>query len=315
MDDVERVYLSRLRAARARRRKAVFLAQREEEERSRGTSSDGCDEEDGEKEELIEKSLPASSPSTTPSYTPVIVLLLIIAALAVGGGVYYLFFRTDGASTTASTGIDSSKTSSAEPDFSSPSQKITNSASTLFSSLSHATNSPSTTTSSSVSPTSSSSMSGELDQSTLVSLGISTFLGNNTGGIASWYRTDSGTDSTNGRSWCEFPYDDTVPGFAPSVGTMLSSFNDDEAKAKEAFCGLEANVYSPKTGQTVTLYIADGFDDTWVLTPASIDVIYGSFELVYGSSTNDKNNVAKDVSWVLTGGRDDRFTYKGVGVG
>lgn len=64
------------------------------------------------------------------------------------------------------------------------------------------------------------------------------------------------------------------------------------------------------------------------------------FELLYGSTTDDKNDVVKEVSWVLTGDREDksrrapharpaeraspltatscavrRYTYKGVGVG
>lgn len=170
-----------------------------------------------------------------------------------------------------------------------------------------------------------------------------------------------------GRSWCEFPCasasalrppfflslsslalarrlpvthpdilyclshtdDDSVPGFAPSLKTMLSSFSGDAQAAKTGFCGLWADVYSPKTGSTTKLMIADAFDDTcaahsalppvpapssrppprnsWVLTPASIDVIYGSFSVLFGSSTDDKKDVVKDVSWTLTGGRDDRF--------
>ncbi|GAA5967643.1 hypothetical protein JCM11641_005721 [Rhodosporidiobolus odoratus] len=158
------------------------------------------------------------------------------------------------------------------------------------------------------SSSSSSTSSGDGDQSALTAMGISTFLGNNTGGIASWYNTDASSDSTNGRSWCEFPYDNTVPGFAPSLKTMLASFNQDSAAAKTGFCGLEAQVYSPKTGTTTTLIIADAFDDTWVLTPASIDVIKGSFAAVFGSDTDNKQDVAKDVSWVLTGNRNDNPT-------
>lgn len=57
---------------------------------------------------------------------------------------------------------------------------------------------------------------------------------------------------------------------------MLASFDGDSAAAKKAFCGLYAQVYSPTTDQTVALMIADAFDDKWVRTPASIDVIYGS---------------------------------------
>lgn len=70
--------------------------------------------------------------------------------------------------------------------------------------------------------------------------------------------------------------DDSVPGFAPSFATMLASFDQDSVAAKRAFCGLEAEVYSPRTGKTVTLYIADAFDDKWVRTLSSIDVMYDS---------------------------------------
>ncbi|GJN90946.1 hypothetical protein Rhopal_003960-T1 [Rhodotorula paludigena] len=102
--------------------------------------------------------------------------------------------------------------------------------------------------------------------------------------------------------------DDSVPGFAPSLKTMLSSFGNDAAKAKEGFCGLEARVYSPKTDKTLTMYIADAFDDT-------IDVIYDSFAEIFGSTTDNKDDVVKECWWELTGGREEKYTYKGVGVG
>lgn len=57
---------------------------------------------------------------------------------------------------------------------------------------------------------------------------------------------------------------------------MLASFDQDSVAAKRAFCGLEAEAYSLRTGKTVTLYIADAFDDKWVRTPSSIDVMYDS---------------------------------------
>lgn len=154
----------------------------------------------------------------------------------------------------------------------------------------------------------------------LEALGISTFLGNNTGAIASWYRTENPGDHTNGercvvfvyemialltrfwlkqgdlgvnfhvrRSWCPPAGgherlltelrgidNNSMPGFAPSLKTMLASFDQNATAAKIAFCGLEARVYSPVTQNMTKLYIADAFDDTWVLTPASIDVIKGS---------------------------------------
>ncbi|GAA5939527.1 hypothetical protein JCM10213_009116 [Rhodosporidiobolus nylandii] len=160
------------------------------------------------------------------------------------------------------------------------------------------TASPSSTSLSS--PSSSSSA-----QSALEALGIGTFLGNNSGAIASWYSTDQASDDTNGTHSGEAD-DDTVPGFAPALDTMLKSFKNDAAAAKTAFCGLEADVYSPATGTTTTLILADAFDPKWVRTPASIDVIRGSFPKLFGRSTDDKNDVAKECWWVLTGARDNR---------
>ncbi|KAJ8294364.1 hypothetical protein OF846_002893 [Rhodotorula toruloides] len=166
---------------------------------------------------------------------------------------------------------------------------------------------PPTTSTPSATAATSASTSSSVDQSKLKALGISTFLGNLTGAIASWYHTDSTTDSTND--------DDSIPGFAPSLKTMLSSFNGDATAAKKGFCGLKATVYSPKTGRLIPMIIADAFDDKWVRTPNSIDVIYGSFAELFGSATDNKDDVVKDVWWMLTGERDDKFTYKGVGVG
>ncbi|GEM10022.1 hypothetical protein Rt10032_c09g4039 [Rhodotorula toruloides] len=174
------------------------------------------------------------------------------------------------------------------------------------------------------------SSSTSVDQSKLKALGISTFLGNLTGGIASWYHTDSSTDSTNGKcllstltsladkSTLQAVRDnDSVPGFAPSLKTMLSSFAGDAPAAKKAFCGLKATVHSPKTGKQVSMIIADAFDDNWNLLLSalfaagpSIDS-HSQFSELFGSTTNNKDDVVKDVWWMLTGGRDE----KGAGVG
>lgn len=65
-------------------------------------------------------------------------------------------------------------------------------------------NASSSRPSSAASPTSASasseSASSDAGQASLKAQGISTFLGNNTGAIASWYHTDASTDSTNGAS-------------------------------------------------------------------------------------------------------------------
>lgn len=143
-------------------------------------------------------------------------------------------------------------------------------------------------------------------------LGINAFLGDNTGAIASWFHTDASSDSTNGRSWCEFPYTDSTPGFAPSVGRMINNFGGNQAAAKQAFCGLEATFTTPD-GKSATLFLVDGFDDTWVRTPSSIDVVYNAFAQLWGSVTSDKNNVVQNVQWQFTGNRNPKYTYKGQG--
>ncbi|ORY73063.1 hypothetical protein BCR35DRAFT_333787 [Leucosporidium creatinivorum] len=134
----------------------------------------------------------------------------------------------------------------------------------------------------------------------------------NTGAIASWFDTSSSTDSTNGNSWCWYPYDNNVSGFAPSLKTMLDAAGGDETAARKMWCGLEATVTTPD-GRTSTLYIADAFDDTWVRTPNSIDVVHNAFNTLYGSSTNNKDDVIQNVKWQLTGRRSIKYKYDGAG--
>lgn len=90
---------------------------------------------------------------------------------------------------------------------------------------------------------------------------------------------------------------------------MLNNFGGDYEAAAKAYCGLEAIVTTPD-GKTATLYIADGFDDTWVRTPASIDVIYDSFAQLYGSTTSNKNDVVQGATWKLTGNRNSKYAFK-----
>ena len=137
-------------------------------------------------------------------------------------------------------------------------------------------------------------------------------------------QADNDATQTNGHSWCLFPYSvlahdlhhthltihyslthtpsyflaslqDATPGFAPSLATMLAAAGGSADKARELFCGLEAVVTSA-SGEKLTLYIADAFDDTWVRTPSSIDVIHPFFNTLYGKATNDKDDVLKKVS-------------------
>ncbi|GAA5933398.1 hypothetical protein JCM3775_000678 [Rhodotorula graminis] len=147
------------------------------------------------------------------------------------------------------------------------------------------------------------------------SSGVKSFTGTNTGAIVSWYHTNSATDSTNGHSWCLYPYDDNVPGFAVSLNTMLADFNGDENAARAAYCGLGAT-FTTSNGVSQTLYIADAFDDQYVRTSTSADVIYNAFtKLNGGQQTNDKNVVLSNVSWRFTGSRNSRYAVNGAGSG
>ncbi|GAA5880301.1 hypothetical protein JCM16303_003887 [Sporobolomyces ruberrimus] len=174
---------------------------------------------------------------------------------------------------------------------------------------------PQTTTTSSAPAASASKVydsSSGSNLSLLSSAGIKSFLGTNTGAIASWYHANSGQDSTNGNSWCYYPYNDDTPGMAISVGTMIKNFGGDAMAARKAYCGLEAIVTTPD-GAEHTLYVADGFDDAWVKTPTSIDVMYNSFTKLFGRATSNKNDVLTGVTWRFTGNRNERYAFDSTG--
>ncbi|KDE03589.1 hypothetical protein MVLG_05924 [Microbotryum lychnidis-dioicae p1A1 Lamole] len=133
-------------------------------------------------------------------------------------------------------------------------------------------------------------------------------LSNNTGAIASWFRTNNSADSTNGHSWCYNPYNDSMPGFAPSYKTMVSNYGGDPIKAGEAYCGLEAIFYTPD-GRNMTLYVIDAFDDKWVKTPSSVDVVIGAFPELMGARPASKNDVIMDVKWHFTGNRSTDYIF------
>ena len=120
--------------------------------------------------------------------------------------------------------------------------------------------------------------------------------------IGSFYNTNKSGDDTNGRGWCEFQYNDQMPGFAPSVSAMAGRQQD--------YCGLEALVTDPKTGKKMLMYIVDGFVDQWLRTPRSIDIIYGAYAAIDTDPHGDKNQVIKGVQWELTGRRANEYVYK-----
>jgi len=143
--------------------------------------------------------------------------------------------------------------------------------------------------------------------------GISAFKAKPNVGLGSWYQADTGRDSTNGHSWCGFPYKDSSPLFAPSVQTMLNNFGGNYEKAATAYCGLEAVVKNPHNGKTMTLVIGDGFASEWLRSPLSIDIMYDAFGTLNGAKTNDKNVVIQNIEWTLTGKRNEQYKFKGQG--
>jgi hypothetical protein len=105
---------------------------------------------------------------------------------------------------------------------------------------------------------------------------------------------------------------DNTPGFAPSLNTMLAAANGSADLARELFCGLEATITSA-AGDKIVLYVADAFDDTWVRTPSSIDVVHPFFNTVFGKVTEDKNDVLKKAKWKWTGRRNLQYASRGAG--
>jgi hypothetical protein len=53
---------------------------------------------------------------------------------------------------------------------------------------------------------------------------------------------------------------------------MLNNFGGSTNTAGKAYCGREAKATNPANGKTALIYIVDGFDDKWVLSPGSIDL-------------------------------------------
>jgi hypothetical protein len=79
------------------------------------------------------------------------------------------------------------------------------------------------------------------------------------------------------------------------------------------YCGLEAIVTNPATGVSKTLYITDAFDHQWVRSPGSIDIMTNAFEELFGKGTRNHNDVMGEVSWRLTGNRNEKYAFGGAG--
>ncbi|GAA5844283.1 hypothetical protein JCM3766R1_002897 [Sporobolomyces carnicolor] len=207
---------------------------------------------------------------------------------------------------------DSSDDSSSSSSSSAAPAQTTTTSAAAKQTTTQAPQSTTTTTSAAAASTSKVYDSSSSNLSLLSSAGIKSFLGTNTNAIASWYHADSSQDSTNGNSWCYYPYNDDTPGFAISVGTMIANFGGDAMAARKAYCGLEAIVTTPD-GTELTLYVADGFDDAWVKTPTSIDVMYNSFTKLFGKATSNKNDVITGTTWRFTGNRNERYAFDSTG--
>ncbi|RGP81751.1 hypothetical protein FLONG3_136 [Fusarium longipes] len=134
-------------------------------------------------------------------------------------------------------------------------------------------------------------------------------------GIGSWYRASTSQDSTNGQSWCGYKYYNSDPVFAPSLkamgGATWGSNPDAWRQQTRKYCGLEAKVTDPTTGKSQLMYIGDSFDDAWVRTPASIDIMIDAYSNIHGNPNGDKNNVIKGVQWELTGRVNTKFAAPG----
>ncbi|KAI8819170.1 uncharacterized protein EV422DRAFT_621291 [Fimicolochytrium jonesii] len=137
-------------------------------------------------------------------------------------------------------------------------------------------------------------------------------------GIGSWFRANSKSDSTTGKSWCGYKYSDSTPGFAPDISQMTEWTNAVYPNAKwskyaSMYCGREAQVTDPQTGKTSLLFITDAFDHQWVRSPGSIDIHLNAWRKLKNSQTNDKNTVIKPVNWHLTGRISAQYAFKGKG--
>jgi len=147
--------------------------------------------------------------------------------------------------------------------------------------------------------------------------GVSAFHGEQSG-IGSWYRASASGDSTNGHSWCGYPYNDQSPVFAPDIQQMTNGTNPVYPNPlwktyTSIYCGLEAKVWNPANGKSMILYIGDSFDHRWVKTPGSIDIMKGVWSELAGKSATNKNDVIKGVKWELTGKKSAKYSFGGPG--
>ena len=137
-------------------------------------------------------------------------------------------------------------------------------------------------------------------------------------GMGSWFRANNPIDSTNGNSWCGYPYKDYSPVFAPDIGIMTNGTNavwpnPMWSTFATQYCGLEAKVYNPKTDTTVLLYVGDAFDSKWVVSPGSIDIMTKSYNTLARKAVTEKNEVMMGLQWQFTGQRNPQYMFHSLG--
>ncbi|KAF2031329.1 hypothetical protein EK21DRAFT_63471 [Setomelanomma holmii] len=137
-------------------------------------------------------------------------------------------------------------------------------------------------------------------------------------GIGSWYRASANQDSTNGKSYCMYQISGQWRAHTDLQKSLKAmggaTYNTDAAAWKAAtkkYCGLETTVKDPKTGKSMLMYIGDAFDDKYVLSPASIDIMTDAFSNIHGNPNGDKNEVIKGVEWQLTGRVNTKYAAAG----
>ncbi|KAF2753272.1 hypothetical protein EJ05DRAFT_209161 [Pseudovirgaria hyperparasitica] len=134
-------------------------------------------------------------------------------------------------------------------------------------------------------------------------------------GIGSWFRADADQDATNGNSWCGYKYSNSDPIIAVSLRRMGgATYNSDPEKWRhitKKYCGLEAKVTDPQTGKSKLMYIGDGFDEKWVKSPSSIDIMIDAFADIHHHPGNNKNDVIRGVKWELTGRINEQWAAPG----
>jgi hypothetical protein len=139
-------------------------------------------------------------------------------------------------------------------------------------------------------------------------------------GIGSWFRSKNAQDSTNGNSWCGYPYLDTSPVFAPDISQMTQGSNAVWPNPlwsvfASQYCGLEARVTNLANNRTLIMWVGDAFDHKWVRSPGSIDIMthhYALFNNTPMKYPTDKNKVYR-VRWEFTGNRNPQYMFKGIG--